>query len=508
MLLQKPRTKRSSPRPALTLDRDGGLPLRRQIADGIRAWVRDGRVRPGDQLPTVRDLAAALGVDRNTVASAYGDLARDGLVEGGARAGTRVRPPAATTPGTTPAPRASETPAEPHAEVQRVLAAGLERPGVISLVGGRADPQLFFSPPVRAALRRAVREGDAGLLDYGPAAGDPELREELRRRLAAQDIATGAEDTVIVSGSQQGFDLVLRLLTREGDVVALEEPCYQGAASLVRAHRLRALPVPIDAEGMDPAELERRGAATPPRLIYVTPSFQNPTGALMGRPRREALLRAARRLGATILEDSCFHELRYESRVAPPLRALPGGEDGILLGSFSKSLFPGLRVGWVTAPTPIARDLAQLKRAADLGTGTLVQRLVLELLKGGVLEKQLRRVRPIYRARRDGMLAALRRHLPAGVRWTEPKGGLVLWVALPRGRGSMELFRRAAAEGVLTSPGALFDTEGRDLDGLRLSFASAGPREVEQGVRKLAALIQEPRNENPRRRAAEVAALL
>ncbi len=363
------------------------------------------------------------------------------------------------------------------------------QPGMISFAGGLPAPELFPVEAVRRAADAALALRGGSALQYGETEGLAELRDWIAARFSRTDAPLDRSRVAIVSGAQQGLDLLGRVLLDPGDAVVVENPTYLALLSAWRPLGARFLPVPSDARGMRVDELESL-LRQRPKLIYVTPTFQNPQGTTLTLERRVRLVELAHRYDVALIEDDPYGELRYEGESLPSLFDLAGrarGHDGsvIHVGTFSKTLAPGLRVGWALAAPEVIDQLTLAKQAADLHTSTLNQGMVLELLREGALAGHLPRLRDAYRQRRDAMLAALEAHLPPSVRWTRPEGGMFLLVTLPLGWSGAELLKQALARNVAFVPGEDFHLDGAGRNTFRLNFSNATPERIEEGVKRL-----------------------
>jgi 2-aminoadipate transaminase len=364
-----------------------------------------------------------------------------------------------------------------------------ERPEVVSFAGGLPASEVFPLHEIEAATERVLQEHGAAALQYGATEGYPPLRQLLARHMSRYGVPLRAENIVVTTGSQQALDLVGRLFLDPGDAVACEEPTYLGAIQAWRAYEARFLGVPIDDAGMridrlEPALRQR------PKFLYVLPNFQNPTGTTLDRERRRQLVELCERWDVPIVEDDPYGQLRYEGPHLPPLAAL-AGERVIYLGTLSKTLAPGLRLGWIAAPTPVIERIVQLKQGADLHTSTFTQLVGYETARGGFLDGHVRHVRRVYGERRDAMLGALERHFPKPVRWTHPQGGLFLWVTLPQGSDSKRLLEAALhEERIAFIPGAPFYPNGGGHETLRLNFSYCAPDVIEDGIKRLGRLLE------------------
>jgi 2-aminoadipate transaminase len=357
-----------------------------------------------------------------------------------------------------------------------------EQPGVISLAGGLPSPEGFPVEAVREATARVLREHPREALQYAASEGFAPLREWVAAELAAQGLQVDASQVLITTGSQQGLDLVGKVLIDAGSALAVESPTYLGALQAFAPYEPEVVTVPCDDDGPLPDALAvARGA----RFLYTIPNFQNPSGRCMSAARRTALVAGAHALGLPIVEDNPYGELWYDEPPPAPLAA-HRPEGTVYLGSFSKVLAPGLRLGYVVAPKALGQKLLQAKQAADLHTSGFNQRVVFEVIKDGFLREHVPTIRARYRAQRDAMRAALEAHLPAGCRWRVPVGGMFFWVELPEGVDAVALLPKAVERGMAYVPGAAFFAEAPKLNTLRLSFVTVAPAEIERGIALLA----------------------
>ena len=336
-------------------------------------------------------------------------------------------------------------------------------------------------------MQIVLRRDGITALEYGDFDGGyAPLRETITHMLASQGIQARPESVLITSGSQQALALVCQVLLRPGDTVLVEKPTYNFALELFRSLGLKIEGIPTDADGMRVDELEPLLQRHHPRLIYTIPNFQNPSGACLSGARRRQLLALADRYNVPILEDDFAGDLRYDGRAQPAVKALDPGGRVVYVGTFSKMLMPGLRVGFLVADGPVFDRLVSFKRVTDLTTSTLIQRTLDEYVTVGRYQTHLRRSCRSYRKRRDAMLAAIERYLPSDVHVDPPLGGLFIWLRLPEGIPSLELLPRAIERGVEFAPGTRFfpdPSEGERY--LRLNFATQTPEDIEEGIRRL-----------------------
>lgn len=369
----------------------------------------------------------------------------------------------------------------------REILALTARPEVISFAGGLPAPELFDAEGLREAFDRVLAERPGTVLQYSTTEGDPALRAAVAARLTGKGLPTEAGDLLVTGGSQQGLALLATALLEPGDAVLVENPTYLAALQCFGFAGARVVPVPTDADGVDPVALEEIVLRERPKLLYLVPNFQNPTGRTLPPARRRAVAEVAAAHGLWIAEDDPYGELRFEGDACPPVAALePAADRTALLGSFSKVMAPGLRLGWMRAPGALLRACVIAKQAADLHTSTVDQAAAARYLADSDLDAHLERVRTAYRARRDALVGGLAGALPAGSTWNRPEGGMFVWVRLPDGSDATELLRTAITHGVAYVPGAPFFAAAADPATLRMSFTTHTPREITEGLARLA----------------------
>jgi 2-aminoadipate transaminase len=376
-------------------------------------------------------------------------------------------------------------------EILKVTAA----PDVISFAGGLPAPELF---PVDAVARsaQAVLSADGpAALQYGVTEGHLPLREWVCAHLAATVGLSASPDAVVItSGSQQALDLTARVLLDPGDLVVTENPAYLGALQAFQAYEARIAGIASDEHGLRPGALLAFLEASPvrPKLLYLIPNYQNPTGVSLASARRAEIVRIAARFGVPVLEDDPYGALRFSGEALPALGTFPGARDCLYLGTSSKILAPGLRVAWLVVPDRALREkITTAKQAADLHTSSFTQRIVLHYVsQPGVLDTHVARLCGVYRRRRDVMLAALARELPAGCTWTRPDGGLFLWATLPAGSDTTDLLSIAAREKIAFVPGAPFWVGEPVHNTLRLNFSNANEARIEEGIARLGRVLR------------------
>lgn len=363
-----------------------------------------------------------------------------------------------------------------------------ERPDIISFAGGLPSPYALPVERLRASVEQILQRDAVGALQYGPSEGYTPLREAIAARLSRGGATIRPAQVLITTGSQQALDLVGRVLIDPGSRVLIETPTYLGAVQALAQYEPAFREVPSDGAGLIPECLDET-AMRDARLLYVQPNFQNPTGRTLPLERRVALVAQARRHGLLLVEDDPYGELVYSGATPPSLLSM-APDDVVHLGSFSKVIAPGLRVGYLVAPEALMIKLLQAKQASDLHTAGLTQRLAHALLTDGEYDTQIDAIRLRYRAQCALMLKCLAEHMPDGVSWTRPAGGMFLWVTLPPEVDSAHLFEDALAHGVAFIPGASFHALAPRANTMRLTFTTATPAQIETGIARLAQTIK------------------
>jgi 2-aminoadipate transaminase len=373
---------------------------------------------------------------------------------------------------------------------------------MISFAGGLPAPEAFPLRAVREACERMLARHGKQALQYGTTEGYPPLREMIVRHMARYGIRVKPWNVLVTSGSQQALDLVGKLFLDPGDTVIVEDPTYLGALQAFRAYQAHFVAVPVDHDGIRVDLLEAALEKHHPKLLYLLPNFQNPSGVSLSELRRQRVVELASKYSVPILEDDPYGQLRYEGDHRTPLIVLDseksnGGESTIhdtrvlYTSTFSKLLAPGLRIGWITGPDKVVASLVQLKQGADLHTSTFSQMVTFETARGGFLDRHVRELRRIYAERRDAMFDALTRHMPPGVQWTRPEGGLFLWLTLPQELDSREVLKLALEQRVAFVPGAAFHACGGGSNTMRLNFSFCEPGRMAVGIRRLGQVIEE-----------------
>lgn len=370
-----------------------------------------------------------------------------------------------------------------------------EKPGILSMAGGLPSADTFPVEALKAACDKVLTDNPREALQYAASEGYAPLREWAAARVRDQlGMHCDADQVLITSGSQQGLDLVGKILCDQGAPVAVETPTYLGALQAFTPYEPMFVSLRSDDQGPDPEAIRALPAMAPgTRFMYLLPNFQNPTGRVMGAARRDAVVAAAQAAGIPFVEDNPYGDLWFDEA---PQAALSSrwAEGSVYLGSFSKILTPGFRLGYLIAPKAIYPKLLQAKQAADLHTPGFNQRVVHEVIKDGFLDSHIPTIRAKYKANRDAMAAALREHLPEGCDWQEPQGGMFFWIRLPEGLDAMALLPTAVEANIAYVPGAAFYAQNPDPRTLRLSFVTLTPDRIREGVAILGKVLNDALN--------------
>src|SRR5262245_30992870 len=477
----------------LEIDRASALPPFLQIARALTDEIRRGRLRPGDRLPGSRDLARAACVHRNTILAAYDELVAEGWLETAQGRGTFVaRAIPESSPigvaridrGHAPSRRARfGLPDAPHVYRPPTLPRG-----TLNLSSGAPDPRLVPAGAIGRAYRRVLARRSGPLLTYGDPEGHPALRTALASMLAAaRALAVRADDVFVTRGSQMALSLVARALIRPGDVVAVERLGYRPAWEAFRAAGANVVPVAIDRDGIDVEALQTLASRTALRAVYVTPHHQYPTTVGLTAARRLALLALARARQFAIVEDDYDHEFHYDGRPVLPLASADDAGLVVYIGTLSKVLAPGLRIGYIVAPPAVLRNVAALRSLLDIQGDLATEAAVATLIEDGELQRHVARVRRVYAHRRDVLSDSLRRAFGDDVAFTPAPGGMALWVRLRMPVDVEAWARRSIQYGVSWYTGRRYAFDAEPKPFARFSFAWLNERELPEAVRRMAA---------------------
>ncbi|MFZ5439994.1 MAG: PLP-dependent aminotransferase family protein [Myxococcota bacterium] len=481
----------SSWTPTLAPTTDEKQPVFLRIARGVMHDIQRGRLKPGQRLRGSRAWARELGVARNTVLAALAELEAQGWLTTTPARGTFVSEELPVAPAS-PAPKGLAPlgvplPPEPDFLTSRPF---LLEPRLLHFSAGTPDPRLVPVELIARTWRRVVRRGGQRLLEYGAPGGHAGLRRALAEMVAdVRGIAATPEQVVVTRGSQMALDLLARAVLRPGEVVAVEALGYQPAWEALRLAGARLVPLRVDEEGLDVEALAKLVARRKVRAVYVTPHHQYPTTVTMSAARRLALLALAKRHGLLVIEDDYDHEFHYEGRPVLPLASADDAGVVASIGTLSKVLAPGLRLGFVVAPTALAERLVRLRAVMDRQGDHPMEATVAELLEDGDLQRHVRKMRTVYRARRDLLLALLAARLGQVLECNVPSGGISVWARIKRPLDVTRWLEVALARGVAVSPGRRYTFDGREPGALRLVFARFDDDELRRAVEVLAAAV-------------------
>ena len=476
----------NSPQLTVTLDRDAEEPIYRQLIRTIRMQIESGVLSAGARLPASRDLARQLNISRISVVNAYAELRAEGFLSAHAGRGTFV-----AKDNGKPVHEASKdisTVTEnqsPDRSLRDMMRLG-RKSSVISFSMGSPPTEFFPVANLKDAINTVIDRDGAAALNYEVPEGYGPLRAAVRDYVSALGIQVNTSNVIITGGTQQALDLVIQALLSEGDTVVTENPTYIGMIDIARTRRVQVHGIATDDEGIRLDHLENYLIDTKPRLIYVMPSFQNPTAHVMPLHRRRQLLNLANDYNVPVLEDGVYHEFRFEGDAIPPLKALD--ETGIVIhaSGYTKMLLPGIRIGYlITSPQHYQR-LVRVKQAADISTSGLNQRVIHLMLQRGTLSGQLERNNRELLRRRDVALEAAEEYFPPGTHWNVPEGGLILWAELPHtGPTAAELYISAVQAGVSYAIGNVFYTNGGGNYKMRLNYGAHSPEDIVEGFKRL-----------------------
>jgi GntR family transcriptional regulator/MocR family aminotransferase len=481
------------------LDRDSEEPLYRQLIRQIKLQIESGQLPAGTRLPASRELAEQINISRISVVNAYAELRAEGYLSAHAGRGTFVNRDSgknnplgnAHTRRTTPA---SSAPAHNTQEIEALNDYSLrdmmrlaKRTGIINFSHGAPPPDFYPMNQLREAINAILERDGVAALGYEQSEGYAPLRAAVRDYVSGLGIRCSADSVLITAGAQQALDLAIQSLAQEGDTIITANPTYLGILDIARARRVNVHSIPADDEGMRLDYLEQYLMdGHRPRLIFVMPTFHNPTGAVMPLHRRRQLINLANEYRIPILEDAVYHELRFEGENIPLLRELDDSGVVIHISAFSKILLPGLRIGYMIASKNYLERLVRVKAAADISTSGLNQRAMLWLIQRGMLAYQLEHNNRELHRRRDAAITALQKHFPEGTTWNRPQGGLYLWVKLPKhGPTGAELFMTAAKKDVSFAIGSVFYTNNGGAYNLRLNYGLQRPELIDEGFRRI-----------------------
>jgi 2-aminoadipate transaminase len=487
----------------IIISRKLSSPIYMQIKQQIREAIFSGQLPAGYLLPPERKLAEQLGINRSTVLNAYIELKAEGLIESFVGKGTVVLPISKSDSWADSSRIAHYgAPSWRHIFSERSLGSDdplirdllslPKRRDCISFSVALPDPGPELTAKLSEQLQALMQEQGDVMWKHTATEGILSLREALCTWMKQRGIDAAPEEVLALSGSQQGIDLLTRVFIDPGDTVLIEEPSYFSAMQTFRSAGARLIGIPADSEGQLRLDiLESMLSKYHPKLIYVLPTFQNPTGRVMNLAVREQLLQLAYRYKTIIVEDDPYSDFRYSGNPLPPIRALDRHDHVIYVSTFSKLIGSGLRMGWLNAPKQVIRQLAIAKQMADLHTSTLSQVLMERMICSGLLHQHVDLIRSRYKHRKQLMIDSLHKHYVPGMTWQEPEGGVFIWCRMPKGLNANELLLRAADRGVDYLPGNPFFAQQQQTAYVRLNFSCAEADTIDEGIRRFTAAVRD-----------------
>ena len=364
------------------------------------------------------------------------------------------------------------------------------KPGVINFAGGLPAPELFPIEQLQKCFKDAIDKFGPNVFQYSLTLGVVELREEIARRATSRGTISTKENILITTGAQQAIELIARAFIEPGDYILTENPTYLGALQAFDYYKAKYTSAEMDNEGMIIEQVEDKIKKHKPKLIYTVSNFQNPTGITMSLRRRQELVCLAIKYNIPIIDDNPYGDIRFEGEHVPTLKSI-GGDEVIALRTFSKIISPGLRIGWMNAPQDILMHFEKVKQRTDLHSATISQYIIYEFLAQGMLEPHLKVISADYKHKRDVMLASMKKYFPDGITWTEPEGGLFLWIELPKHMSAKELLPKAIDLKVAYVYGQPFFPSGEGEHTLRLNYCNATPENIDEGIKRLGQLFKE-----------------
>ncbi len=481
------------------IDKDSDVPYYIQLKDQFKDLILSGFLKPNMMIPPTRQLAVTLKINRNTVVTAYEELEADGLVYSHVGQGTFVSD-------------INEYMAKKDESVQRrfnwsnFLSSEMDDQALLALVqlyrsciarakvsfgGAHPDDELYPIDLIKRCFHSVLKEEKNEIFRYGPVEGFLPLREYIARKIKNIGIETTAENIFITSGSQQALEITSRILIERGNYVITEEPTYTGALSVFNTLRARIIGIPMEKDGLNMEVLEDILKKYNPKFIYTMPNFHNPTGITISMNKRKKLIFLAEKYDVPIIEDDASGDLRFEGEDMPSLKSLDDAGQVIYINSFSKDLIPGFRVGWIVLNEAIRNRFIAYKQIEDLATNTISQAILYKFCSRGYLKTHLRKVRKIYRERRDTMMRSIRKHFPKNIEVIRPKGGLFVWIKFPEKIDLTAVFEESLKHGIIFSLGTLFYDSGGGKNEMRLCYAAIPPEKIEEGIKILGGIISE-----------------
>lgn len=481
----------------ITIDRESDIHYYIQLKNQIKRLIVSGVLKPSSKLPPSRQLAENLNINRNTVLTAYEELEADGLVYSHVGKGTFVSDMVVDM-------NRSERSIRRKFNWSNFLSSELDEKALFSLVqlyrtciskmkisfgGAHPDDELYPVDLVKRCFHAVLKEQRSEIFRYGPIEGFLPLRECLARKMRNRGINTSVENIFITSGSQQALEITSRILIEAGDYVVTEEPTYTGALSIFNTLRAKIIGIPLEKHGLNTDVLEEVLRKYEPKFLFTMPNFQNPTGITMSISKRKKVMFLAEKYNVPIIEDDISGDLRFEGEDLPPLKALDRTDQVIYINSLSKELIPGFRVGWAILNESIRDKFTALKQVEDLATNTICQAILYKFYSRGYLKTHLRKIRKIYRERRDTIIKCIKKYFPKDVEVVKPEGGLFVWVRFPKDFDLMLVYEESLKQGISFSLGTLFYDSTYGKNEMRLCYAANPPEKIEEGIKILGNIV-------------------
>lgn len=481
----------------IKVDKENKQSLFQQVYDQLKQLIETGDLLPGENLPSTRKLAETLGVHRTTVCRAYEELWAAGYLEATSGAYSRVRQRNSLAVQTSEPPQSlikwDECISDAANRIGQIYPSTKSQSNnILDFAPLSPDSDLLPVADFRHCLNQVLQTEGASLLQYGNPLGYEPLRKYLAKQMRQHGIATKTDEIMLTNGMQNGIELVFRLLTNPGDCIITESPSYASALSLIKYLDLRVIGIPMTNDGMDLNILEQQLQTHGPRLIYSMPTFQNPTGISTSQTHRENLLALCEKYQVPLVEDGFEEEMKYFGKAVLPIKSMDKHQVVIYLGTFSKVLFPGIRVGWIVAPSQLISRLGRMKQVSELSGSPLTQAAVYQFCKQGFYELHKKRLHRVYRKRMQQALQACREFLPANqIHYTKPDGGYLMWFTIPNTNlNEDELISQLLEAGVVVSPGSRFFPEKSDQVHFRLSIAHRNEDEIREGIRRIGKVVK------------------
>ncbi len=470
---------------SLQLDRNSSLTLYHQLYQQLKALIINKTFKENEKLPPVRKLARELGINNSTVVNAYRMLEQEHLVHSKVGSGTYVLPHLGKTSNKNSTPKnVSQIPGVPELEIMDWGQVKITA-DTINFASAIPTPELFPVEDFKNILNEVLDRDRGNAFGYQESQGFFPLRESISIYLKKNKIKAGINNIQIISGAQQGIDIVAKSLLNFGDYVITENPTYTGAIAALKSRGVNIIPVDIEPDGISIEGLEEAVKLYYPKLIYVMPNFQNPTGYCYSEKKKKALLELCSRKNICIVEDDSFTDLYYDGIIRYPLKALDDKDNVIYIKSFSKIFMPGLRVAFLLSPQSVISGLIAAKHTSDISTSGLMQRAFDLYLRNNMWKKHIQFMKDIYQQRYNLMLDSMNIHLPEDITYYQPGGGLTFWITLPDNCSPNLFSQQCLKEQVVITPGNLFYPDNRDINKFRLSFAAVYPEDIEKGIKKL-----------------------